>query len=140
MPSANLVRIKGMNLAQHESAQHRLQRTAAPPLMVRSPVCLISRCWQSIPFTLPLPLSQFVVRQESWPFLQGESPYWVRPNPPPIPSVAVVEEVYSRTIQLKRTQGTTQAARETAIPDPSLRSGQGLDTAPLARMMQAAMV
>jgi len=34
-----------------------------------------------------------VERQEAWRFLQGESPFWVRSNQPPIPSVAVVEEV-----------------------------------------------
>ncbi len=32
-------------------------------------------------------------RQEAWRFLQGASPFWVRSNQPPIPSVAVVEEV-----------------------------------------------
>jgi hypothetical protein len=41
----------------------------------------------------------------------------VRVNHPPIPSAAIVEEVEGhRTKQLKRTQGTMQPARETALP------------------------
>jgi len=36
---------------------------------------------------------KIVERQEAWRFLQGGSPCWVRSNQPPIPSVAVVEEV-----------------------------------------------
>ena len=38
-------------------------------------------------------VNSVVERQEAWRFLQGESPCWVRSNQPPIPSVAVVEEV-----------------------------------------------
>jgi hypothetical protein len=38
-----------------------------------------------------------VVRQEAWRFMRGVSPHRERPNQPPIPSVAVVEEAYSRT-------------------------------------------
>jgi hypothetical protein len=44
----------------------------------------------------PAPKLETVVRQEAWRFLQGESPYWVRSNQPPIPSVAAVKEVERR--------------------------------------------
>jgi len=40
-----------------------------------------------------------VVRQEAWRFLQGESPRRVRPNQPPVPSVAVVEEAKKKAEQ-----------------------------------------
>ncbi len=52
---------------------------------------------------------------EAWRFLQGESPCGVRVNHPLLPSVAAAtQEVGSRTSQLKRTQGSMQAAGETA--------------------------
>jgi len=55
---------------------HAMDRTPAPPCKERRTSQLGA-----------------VERQEAWRFLQGESPCWVRSNQPPIPSVAVVEEV-----------------------------------------------
>jgi hypothetical protein len=53
---------------------------------------------------------------EAWRFWQGARPCQGRSHPPPVPRVASVQEVHSRTTQVKRTQGTTEPAREPARP------------------------
>src|SRR2546425_7646980 len=51
-------------------------------------------------------------------FLLGESPSRVKTNQLLVPSVAAVRRrSQDRTKRLKRTQGNTQAVRETAVPE-----------------------
>ena len=51
-------------------------------------------------------------------FLLGESPSRVKSNQLLVPSVAAVRRrSQDRTKRLKRTQGITQAVRETALPE-----------------------
>src|SRR6184192_2876480 len=51
-------------------------------------------------------------------FLLGESPSRVKSNQLLVPSVAAVRRrSQDRTKRLKRTQGITQAVRETAVPE-----------------------
>src|SRR5437588_6370480 len=55
---------------------------------------------------------------KAWCFLLGESPSRTRSNQPVVPSVAAVRRSsQDRTKRLKRTQGITQAVRETALPE-----------------------
>jgi len=60
-----------------------------------------------------------MVRQEARWFLQGESPCRVRANHSPVPSVAFAAEFRrpERTKQTKRTQGSMQTIRQTALPE-----------------------
>ncbi len=55
---------------------------------------------------------------EAWRLFQGESPCRVRPNRPPVSSVADMEEEVNndRTRYLKRTQRILWAAGEAALP------------------------
>jgi hypothetical protein len=54
---------------------------------------------------------------EAWRVWQGERPCGGRSTPPRIPSVAAVQEAADRrTTRLKRTQGTPETARESALP------------------------
>ena len=69
---------------------------------------------------------------EAWRFLQGGSPCGVRSNQPLLPSVAAVKEV-----QAERHRGSVhRVPRRPQGRPPSLK----LDTAPVARRMQTAMV
>ena len=49
---------------------------------------------------------------EAWRFWRGESPLWARTNHPPIPSVAVVEEVNSRLSRVRLIEALDQKRRE----------------------------